>query len=119
MIRKYVLRERKRLFSESVLREVLRHPIVTEKSDSAKAQGKYCFAVSSWAGKIAIARAVESVFGAKVKSVNTLNLKGKKCRFKGREGVRADTKKAIVSLEGGENLNLDFGGGVTNENKGI
>jgi large subunit ribosomal protein L23 len=111
MIKKYVLREKKRHISESALQEVLRYPVVTEKSISAKSRGEYFFAVASWANKIVIARAVESFFGVKVKSVNTLHSRKKKCRFRGKEGVRTSVKRAIVSLQEGSDLSLDLGGG--------
>lgn len=112
MIKKYLVREKKRHISETTLLEVIRHPIATEKSMSAKARGEYFFAVASWANKITIARAVESVFGVKVKAVNTLNAKGKRCRFKGREGTRSNVKKAMVSLEGDDkSIDLGLGGG--------
>ena len=109
MIKKYVLREQKKRFSQGALREILRHPLVTEKSTLGKDRGQFFFVVAPWATKISIAKAVESLFGAKVKSVNTLNAKGKKCRFKGRMGVHSDVKKAIVSLEKGHDLNMKWG----------
>ena len=109
---KSVLNERQRRFSESVLQEVLRYPVVTEKSRSAReCRGEYFFVVASWASKIVVARAVESFFGVRVKSVNTLNTRKKRCRFRGREGVRSGVKKAIISLQEGSELDLDLGGG--------
>jgi len=111
MIKKYVLREKERKLSKDVLREVLRYPILTEKSTAGKERGEYFFVVAPWASKVSIARAVESLFDVKVKSVNTLNRKGKRCRFKGKEGVRSGLKKAMISLKDGSVLDLEFGGG--------
>ena len=106
-MQKYVLRERKKTFSRAVLRDVLRCPIMTEKSHAGREIGQYFFSVATWANKISIARAVEDLFSVKVKSVNTLNVKGKRRRFKGRLGISPGLKKAIVSLSGDDVIHLD------------
>jgi large subunit ribosomal protein L23 len=80
---------------------------VTEKSTLGKEQGQHSFIVAPWATKISVAQAVEKLFDVKVKAVNTMNIKGKKCRFGGRLGARSNLKKAIVSLEKGYNLNME------------
>lgn len=78
-------------------------PLITEKSNAMMAEKKYAFKVRPDAGKIEIARAVESIFNVKVKSVNTTNYTGKPKRA-GRSmkmGKRADWKKAVVTLSEG------------------
>lgn len=64
------------------------------------------FKVSLKATKPEIKEAIESIFGVKVVSVNTVNVKGKTKRFKGHLGTRSDYKKAIVRLEDGAQLDL-------------
>ena len=109
MIRKYALREKAKKFSRGALQEVLRYPILTEKSTAGRDRGEYFFVVASWASKVSVARAVEFLFDVKVKSVNTLNSKGKRCRFRGHMGKRSDVKKAIISLKDGFSLDLGLG----------
>ena len=79
--------------------------INTEKSAKDMTFGKYYFEVQPDATKEGIKKAVEKIFGVKVKSINIMNTKGKVKRFKGRIGKRKDTKKAIVTLEEGQSIN--------------
>ena len=91
-------------------RDVLRAPVVSEKSYALLDQGKYTFLVDPRANKTEIKVAVEKVFGVKVESVNTLNREGKKRRTRTGTGKRKDTKRAIVTLREGS---IDiFGGGA-------
>jgi len=91
-------------------RDVLRSPVVSEKSYALLDQGKYTFLVDPRANKTEIKVAVEKVFGVKVESVNTLNREGKKRRTRTGTGKRKDTKRAIVTLREGS---IDiFGGGA-------
>ena len=79
--------------------EVILKPVVTEKSMSAMAEKKYTFFVHPEANKTMIKEAVEKMFeGAKVASVNTMNMDGKKKRRGMKVGKTAKTKKAIVKL---------------------
>ncbi len=79
--------------------DVIQKPIVTEKSMNAMAEKKYTFQVHTEANKTQIKEAVEKMFeGAKVKSVNTINLDGKKRRRGMTVGRTAKSKKAIVTL---------------------
>ena len=79
--------------------DIIKRPIITEQSMAETGGKKYTFEVARDANKIEIARAVEEIFGVKVKKVNTLNMQGKVKRT-GRypEGRRAAWKKAMVSL---------------------
>ena len=79
--------------------DVILKPIVTEKSMNAMAEKKYTFQVHPEANKTQIKEAVEKMFeGTKVKSVNTMNLDGKKKRRGMVVGKTAKSKKAIVAL---------------------
>ena len=79
--------------------DVILKPVVTEKSMSAMAEKKYTFFVHPEANKTMIKEAVEKMFeGTKVKSVNTMNMDGKKKRRGMKVGKTAKTKKAIVQL---------------------
>ena len=79
--------------------DIVKRPIITEKSMAEIADKKYTFEVAKDANKIEIAKAVEEIFGVKVAKVNTLNVQGKVKRT-GRypAGRTASWKKAIVSL---------------------
>ena len=85
---------------------VLRRPVITEKAMKVSEQGQVTFTVPMDATKPEIKKAVEGVFGVKVKSVNTLCVSGKTKIFRGQKGVRSDYKKAIVTLVDGEKLDV-------------
>ena len=92
-------------------RDVLLAPVVSEKSYGLLDEGKYTFIVDPRANKTEIKVAVESVFGVKVASVNTINRKGKRKRTRAGFGQRPSSKRAIVTLREGT---IDiFGGPVS------
>ena len=79
--------------------DVILKPVITEKSMNAMGEKKYTFMVHTEANKTMIKEAVEKMFaGTKVKSVNTMNVEGKKRRRGNIVGKTAKTKKAIVQL---------------------
>ena len=78
--------------------DIIRKPVITEKSMAAMAENKYTFIVHINANKSQIKRAVEEVFGVKVANVQTLRTMGKTKRMGVHVGKRADYKKAIVTL---------------------
>ena len=86
--------------------DVVRRPFITEKSTRGSEWNQVTFEVAAWANKKQIKSAGEELFDVKVKSVNTLRLKGKVKRFRGRLGRRPDIKKAIVTLEEGQMLDV-------------
>ncbi|GGT93144.1 MULTISPECIES: 50S ribosomal protein L23 [Actinomadura] len=90
-------------------RDIIIAPVVSEKSYGLLDENKYTFVVRTDANKTQIKQAVESVFGVKVTSVNTLNRQGKRKRTRFGYGKRKDTKRAIVSLAEGERIDI-FGG---------
>ncbi len=91
---------------EDELYDVIRSPLVTEKSTMASEHSQVIFRVSMSATKPDIKEAVERLFGVKVLAVNTLIRKGKKKRFKGVKGQQSDFKKAIVTLEEGQTIDI-------------
>ena len=84
--------------------EVIRSPLISEKSTFISQFNYYVFKVSPNSNKKEIKNAVENIFKVEVKSVNTLNQKGKKKRFRGKVGVRASIKKAFVKLAEGQTI---------------
>ena len=89
--------------------DVIVKPVITEKATMASEAGAVVFQVSKDATKPQIKEAVEAVFGVKVKAVNTTITKGKTKRFRGRPGVRSDVKKAYVTLEEGNTIDVTSG----------
>ena len=87
-------------------RDILIRPIVTEKSTALMEQGKYTFRVPLAATKIQIRQAVEQIFKVKVQAVNTMRYEGKMKRLGRTQGRRSDWKKAVVTLEPGETIEL-------------
>ena len=89
--------------------DVILKPVITEKATMASEAGAVVFQVTKTATKPLIKDAVEALFGVKVKAVNTTITKGKTKRFKGRPGVRSDVKKAYVTLEEGNTIDVSTG----------
>lgn len=84
-------------------------PIITEKSTVVSEFNKVIFKVAIDAEKPMIKEAVEALFKVKVTKVNTIKVKGKTKRFKGTLGRRPDFKKAIVTLEDGQSIDITTG----------
>ncbi|MCR6514651.1 MAG: 50S ribosomal protein L23 [Clostridium sp.] len=84
--------------------DIIRKPVITEKSMAAMAENKYTFIVHTSANKSQIKRAVEEVFNVKVAEVKTINTLGKTKRMGVHVGKRADQKKAIVTLQEGSSI---------------
>jgi large subunit ribosomal protein L23 len=89
--------------------DVIRNPVVTEKSTNASEHSQVVFDVAIDATKPQIKAAVEALFSVKVKAVNTLVRKGKIKRFAGRLGTRNDVKKAVVTLVDGQSIDISSG----------
>ena len=86
--------------------EIIKAPVITEKTQNAQAMGKYTFKVDSKANKIEIKEAIEKLFNVKVTSIRTLNVKPKKRRVGRYTGLTNRYKKAIVTLADGQTINL-------------
>lgn len=87
-------------------RDVILAPVVSEKSYGLIDNNAYTFIVHPGANKTEIRQAIEQIWDVGVVSVNTINRKGKKKRFRYTEGKRADTKRAIVKLREGDKIEL-------------
>jgi large subunit ribosomal protein L23 len=87
---------------------ILIRPVVSEKTYALMDHHTYVFIVDPAATKIDVRNAVEQAFNVKVVKVNTLNRKGKSTRNRrtGVTGVRSGTKRAIVTLQEGDTINL-------------
>lgn len=86
--------------------DIIQSPIITEKSTLGSQYGQVTFKVLPSATKPQIKAAIETIYKVKVKAVNTSVLKGKVKRFKGILGTRSDVKKAIVTLEKGQQIDI-------------
>jgi large subunit ribosomal protein L23 len=84
-------------------------PMITEKATLLSEQNKVVFQVAMDSTKDEIAAAVEELFKVQVTKVNTLIQKGKTKRFRGRPGRRSDLKKAIVTLQEGQSIDITTG----------
>lgn len=89
--------------------DVIQAPVITEKATLLSEQSKVVFRVAPDATKDEIAAAVEELFKVKVVKVNTMNTKGKTKRFRGHLGKRNDVKKAIVTLQEGQSIDIATG----------
>jgi len=89
--------------------DVIRKPVITEKATLASENGAIVFEVAMDANKPQIKEAVENLFGVKVKAVNTTITKGKQKRFRGILGRRNNVKKAYVTLEEGNAIDVTTG----------
>ncbi len=89
--------------------DIIRGPLITEKSTRGSEHGQVTFKVALEASKPEIKASVETLFGVKVKAVNTIRQKGKVKMFRGRKGRRSDTKKAIITLEEGQMIDITTG----------
>ena len=86
--------------------QVLKRPVVTEKTTMLGAGGQYVFEVDERANKLQIRRAVEEAFDVKVLGVNVMRVRGKSKRFGPREVVQRSWKKAVVTLAPGETITI-------------
>ena len=106
------IRPRKKIdikVSQNKAYQVILKPLVTEKSSLLSEYNKMVFSVPINATKLEVKSSIEKIFSVKVKSVNTILLKGKFKRFKGVLGKRSNTKKAIVTLAPGNTIDLSAG----------
>lgn len=89
--------------------DIIRNPVVTEKSTYASENNQVVFDVANDASKPEIKAAVEALFSVKVTAVNTLVRKGKVKRFRNQLGTRKSVKKAIVTLAEGQSIDISTG----------
>jgi large subunit ribosomal protein L23 len=92
------------------LYDIILKPLMSEKaSNMSDLNKKYVFFVRRDAKKSMISKSVEFIFSVKVDSVNIINTKAKKVRFKGVQGKQSSKKKAIVTLADGYKIDLSVG----------
>jgi large subunit ribosomal protein L23 len=91
-------------------RDVIIRPVVSEKSYAGIEQNSYTFLVDPRSNKTEIKEAVQSIWGVRVTSVNTMNRQGKVKRRGWTKGKRADQKRAIVTLAEGDSIQIFEGG---------
>ncbi len=84
--------------------EIIKRPIITEKTTKLAENGVYTFEVDKKANKIEIANAIEEIFKVKVVSVNTINVLPKKKRVGRYEGLKSAYAKAMVKLQAGDKI---------------
>jgi len=89
--------------------DVILSPVITEKSTLLTEANQVVFRVALDATKPKIAKAVADLFKVKVKNVNTVTVKGKRKMARGKAYRRSDFKKAIVTLEEGQQIDITTG----------
>lgn len=89
--------------------DILRAPVISEKSTLLSEHNQVTFRVAIDANKAQIKQAVEGLFNVSVLAVNTIRQQGKRKRFRGVMGKRSDYKKAIVTLADGDSIDVAAG----------
>lgn len=89
--------------------DVVVKPVITEKSTMVSEHNQVVFEVAKAASKPEIKAAVEALFDVKVTNVNTIVVKGKTKRWRGKPYRRSDAKKAIVTLAEGQTIDVTSG----------
>jgi large subunit ribosomal protein L23 len=95
--------------SHAQMCDIVRAPVITEKSTAGSEHNQVTFRVALDATKPEIKAAVEGLFSVKVTSVNTLRQRGKVKLFRGHVGRRSEYKKAIVTLATGQSIDVTTG----------
>lgn len=86
--------------------DIIKAPVITEKSQIAQSNGQYTFKVDPKANKTEIKLAIEKIFNVKVVKISTINEKPKKKRVGRYTGLTNRSKKAIVTLAEGQTIEL-------------
>tara|TARA_Y100001936_G_C15620084_1_gene431154 strand:+ start:311 stop:592 length:282 start_codon:yes stop_codon:yes gene_type:complete len=89
---------------------LIKKPVITEKSTANAQFNKYIFEVRNDANKINIKKTIEEIYKVKVQKLNSLNVKSKPKVFKGQRGTRSELKRIIVTLKEGNTI--DMGGKI-------
>jgi len=86
--------------------DIIVRTLTTEKTARSAADNKFYFEVVGSATKDSIKEAIQSIFDVVVEGVNVINIDGKVKRFKGTKGKRKSVKKAVVTVQKGQDINL-------------
>lgn len=95
--------------SKERMYDIIRAPVITEKTSMGSEHNQVTFRVPLDASKPEIKVAIEDLFSVQVRAVNTLIHKGKTRRFRGRRGKQNDVKKAVVTLAKGDSIDITTG----------
>ena len=85
---------------------LIKKPVITEKSTANAQFNKYIFEVRNDANKINIKKTIEEIYRVKVQKLNSLNVKSKPKVFKGQRGTRSELKRIIVTLKEGNTIDM-------------
>ena len=85
---------------------LIKKPVITEKSTANAQFNKYIFEVRNDANKINIKKTIEEIYKVKVQKLNSLNMKSKPKVFKGQRGTRSELKRIIVTLKEGNTIDM-------------
>tara|TARA_B100000963_G_scaffold187288_1_gene163004 strand:- start:539 stop:820 length:282 start_codon:yes stop_codon:yes gene_type:complete len=85
---------------------LIKKPVITEKSTANAQFNKYIFEVRNDASKISIKKTIEEIYKVKVQKLNSLNVKSKPKVFKGQRGSRSELKRIIVTLKEGNTIDM-------------
>jgi len=85
---------------------LIKKPVITEKSTANAQFNKYIFEVRNDANKINIKKTIEDIYKVKVQKLNSLNVKSKPKVFKGQRGNRSELKRVIVTLKEGNTIDM-------------
>jgi large subunit ribosomal protein L23 len=88
------------------LYDIILSPVNTEKTQQQLADNKFTFLVDQKATKDDISQAMKQIFDVDVESVNIINTEGKQKKYKGKLGKRSDSKKAVVRVKKGQEINF-------------
>jgi large subunit ribosomal protein L23 len=89
--------------------DVIKKPVLTEKSNALESLGKYVFVVDKRSNKGQIKKAVQKIFDVTVKSVNIINIPAKLKVFKGKKGRRSACKKAVITTKNMQKIEFSNG----------
>ena len=85
---------------------LIKKPVITEKSTANAQFNKYIFEVRNYSNKINIKKTIEEIYKVKVQKLNSLNVKSKPKVFKGQRGTRSELKRIIVTLKEGNTIDM-------------
>ena len=85
---------------------LIKKPVITEKSTANAQFNKYIFEVRNDANKINIKKTIEDIYKVKVQKLNSLNVKSKPKVFKGQRGTRSELKRIVVTLKEGNTIDM-------------
>ena len=85
---------------------LIKKPVITEKSTANAQFNKYIFEVRNDANKINIKKTIEEIYKVKVQKLNSLNVKSKPKVFNGQRGTRSELKRIIVTLKEGNTIDM-------------